>query len=217
MRRVFLFIVLIYLNHNLFSLDLASFIINSNKNFNSIILEILNNSDLTDTLIIAKALGKRQDPYLSDIIINILSSNNNTEITEIFLETLLFSAIIGKTDNELTYWAQVNKDALNLLMKNLSHFSNSTLKNNIIQLAFYMERADLNSYLMIEVDKLLTELKQNGGYLHPFRIEEAITLMNIIEDSGEDLFLESVLSIFEASEDPPLIRACKNTILILTE
>ena len=119
----------------LYSFDYTDFILNSNRNINMQIFKMIIEEDLDNSLQLIKLLGLRDDPYVEDIIYNILLYRENNINYELLLENLLFN-VIQKNSEQLLFWMQTNKYAYFELIKQMYSFENTYLKCQIYDSRF---------------------------------------------------------------------------------
>ena len=204
-------VIFIFCIFNLYSFDYTDFILNSNRNLNDHIYEMLLESDLDDSLEISRLLGIRNDPYIEDILFNILSDRQNIKNYELFLENILKNVSEQNTENIL-FWLEENKYAYFELIKQSSTFSNPYLKSYIFSFTEYLQISDLNTYIMNELQSILNIIINNEGYLLPGKKRLLFEILRILELKENSDFNEIILNILEETRDKDIAEHCRNSI-----
>jgi hypothetical protein len=196
-----------------FSLDLAAWVEESDRNSNSVIGNIILSEDGETSLRIIRALGRREDPYMEDIIERIFYQHSQDVDEEYYLEVLL-GVILKENTNaqELSRWTEANSKAYHILLSNLHSFSNPYLKAHIISILPYGMTKFGKSSLMSEARTILDEMQKRDGYLPPGRIKEVLAFFNTVEMLNDTVFLEVCVSFVELSRQRILVTRGRATV-----
>jgi hypothetical protein len=196
-----------------FSLDLAAWVKESNRNNNAVVGDIILSGDSETSLRVIKALGQRQDPYVEDIIERIFYQESRDIDEEYYLELLLVTILTRDNSPEkLTAWTNANPRAYDLLSENLTSFNNAFLKSYIILLLPYGETKFAKSPLMSESRIILNEMHHNDGYLMPGRIKEVLAIFETVDVFNDSVFLEVCISLVEQSRQSVIVSRGRSTL-----
>ncbi len=196
-----------------FSLDLAAWVKESNRNNNAVVGDIILSGDIETSLRVIKALGQRQDPYVEDIIERIFYQESRDIDEEYYLELLLVTILTRDNSPEkLTAWTNANPRAYDLLSENLTSFNNAFLKSYIILLLPYGETKFAKSPLMSESRIILNEMHHNDGYLMPGRIKEVLAIFETVDVFNDSVFLEVCISLVEQSRQSVIVSRGRSTL-----
>ena len=219
MKTFILFSIILFFSiFPLISMDLPSFIQNSDRTSNDIIFEMLLSEETENKLIILKNLPLREDLYIEDILILIINRENSGFNKEFYLE-ILFESIFAKSifKEEIKLWLRINPNGFRNLAISLSNYSNNYLKSYIIKLFSFSDYPDIKSYLMTEAKIVLNKIHQNNGLVSPGLKYEIIEIFNTIMFFDEIDFLEICISILEESRDQLIVELGKKTVSVLLE
>ncbi len=201
------------LNVDAFSLDLAAWVKDSNRDNNAVVGDIILSGDSETSLRVIRALGQREDPYVEDIIERIFYQESRDIDEEYYLEFLLVTILARENSPEkLTEWTNANPRAYDLLSENLTSFSNAFLKSYIILLLPYGETKIAKSLLMSESRIVLDEMHHNSGYLMPGRIKEVLAVFETVDVFSDSVFLEVCVSLVEQSRQSMVVSRGRSTI-----
>ena len=195
----------------IYALDYTDFILNSNRNANEQIFELIIMENLEESIQILRLLGMRDDPYVEDIIYKLISYRHNNFNNELLLENLLQTVIL-KNNEERFLWMRMNKYAYFELIKNMYCFNNTYLKSYIVSLMEELNNIDIKTYIMYEMQCILNEVNSNGGYLLPgskLLLYELLKIIKILNDSD---YNEIILNIIEETRDIDIVENCRNTV-----
>lgn len=196
-----------------FSLDLAAWVKESNRNNNAVVGDIILSGDTETSLRVIKALGQREDPYVEDIIERIFYQESRDIDEEYYLELLLVTILTRDNSPEkLTAWTNANPRAYDLLSENLTSFNNAFLKSYIILLLPYGETKFAKSPLMSESRIILNEMHHNDGYLMPGRIKEVLAIFETVDVFNDSVFLEVCISLVEQSRQSVIVSRGRSTL-----
>ena len=196
-----------------FSLDLAAWVKESNRNNNAVVGDIILSGDSETSLRVIKALGQREDPYVEDIIERIFYQESRDIDEEYYLELLLVTILTRDNSPEkLTAWTNANPRAYDLLSENLTSFNNAFLKSYIILLLPYGETKFAKSPLMSESRIILNEMHHNDGYLMPGRIKEVLAIFETVDVFNDSVFLEVCISLVEQSRQSVIVSRGRSTL-----
>ena len=196
-----------------FSLDLAAWVKESNRNNNAVVGDIILSGDSETSLRVIKALGQREDPYVEDIIERIFYQESRDIDEEYYLELLLVTILTRDNSPEkLTAWTNANPRAYDLFSENLTSFNNAFLKSYIILLLPYGETKFAKSPLMSESRLILNEMHHNDGYLMPGRIKEVLAIFETVDVFNDSVFLEVCISLVEQSRQSVIVSRGRSTL-----
>lgn len=212
LKSILFFTILFFNNLYIYSFDYTDFILNSNRYMNSEIFDILYKAGLEDSIQISKLLGQRDDPFIEDIIFNILSNRENMDNFELLLENILKNANNQISEKKLL-WLESNRYAYFALIKENNTFNNPYLKMHIISLMENLDNIDIKTYIMIDMQNVLDIIKNNNGFLLPGYKRLLLELLRIIRNSQDSDFNEIILNILEETREEDIVDICRISII----
>ncbi len=205
-------IILVFINIvPTYPIDYTDLILNSNRELNKQIFEFIIQGDLEESIQIMRLLGIREDPYIEEIIFNLITYQQNNLNNELLLENLL-QLVINKNDEEIFLWMRMNKYAYFELIKNMYRFNNKYLKSYIVSLMEHLNNIDIKTYIMYEMQIILDEVKENNGFLLPESKNLLFELLNIIVILNDSDFNEIILYILEETRESEVVERCREAI-----
>ena len=188
-------------------------ILDSNRSLNMIILDAILAEDEEYTRHMLKTLVKRSDLFMEDIIEGLFyqhsTDGKNNRSLEVMLESVLAE---GEDDEFALHWMTENSCAYEMLVKNLSFFTNPYLKAHILTLLPYFEKPDSKSYLMVAGEQLLKTIEMQSGFLLPGQVNELSAFFEVVIYFKDRDFLEICVSIIERTKQKEVVRHGKKII-----
>ena len=161
---------------------------------------------------ILKALAQRDDLYCEDIIERVYYQESTGR--ELLLEAY-FTQIMEAGELRILIWIDTNPATSDLMIRNLSSFSNPYLKAHVLKLIPHARREDSKSYLMREAVEILSEIETRNGYLGPGHLRELLELLRIIADFRDPDFLEYCISLSEKSRQEIIVTRSRTVAGLL--
>jgi hypothetical protein len=194
-------------------LDISLWVRESGRANNILIGDIILSEDTDTSLRVIRALAKREDPYMQDIIERLFYQESKGIDTESLLE-ILFGAILKQYNSpgKMKAWIDINPRAYDLLIENLLSIENPFLKSYILLILPYGENKKAKSILMSESRAILREMVRDGGYLEPGRIKEVLAVFEGIEAFNDSVFSEMCLSLVEKSRQTVVVSRGRSTL-----
>jgi hypothetical protein len=213
LKRIIIFLLFfIFILHNLTSSSIADLVLQSDRHMNKEIIDLIFSEDYETVLSIMRALGRRKDSYVGDIIQAVLSTYTGSESYkyENMLEELL-SYLFDPADNRgsLRERFDQNKTALTQLITQLPHIHSPCLKQQIIRL---IPRAGTDVYhalLAREAEYIASLLENNNGYVDKATDQELITLLEVVSTLNITECAEICLTISSVSGNRDVVHLAR--------
>jgi hypothetical protein len=183
------------------SQSVASWIRYSDSSDNSLIVEMIEQGDLSVGLEAATALGLRHDVRVQEIIVAVgeMVDERPQWERELILRVLLASVFPPDAeDSELEAGLQANREAIEFLVANLPQFS-LALKREVIRLLGFYHPAESLSVLMSEGRRLTDLLTLQRGDLNGEQAGLTLAYLDTIQRIADPDFADIVLLLMERS------------------
>ena len=192
--------------------DYASWIRYSDSGDNQLIVEMIQQADLSTGLEIAAAVGLREDVEIQEIILAVgetIDPRPRWE-RELILRVLLASAFPASPDSgELEASLRKNREGIDFLVDGLPDFTLS-LKREVIRLLGYLHPPEYSGALMAEGRRLAEMLQKQQGQLNGEQAGLTLTYLETVERVGNPEFADVVLLILERSRHLEVAEAARS-------
>ena len=192
--------------------DYASWIRYSDSGDNQLIVEMIQQADLSAALEIAAAMGLREDVEIQEIILAVgetVDPRPQWE-RELILRVLLASVFPASLDSgELEAGLKKNREGIDFLVDGLPGFHLS-LKREVIRLMGTFHPPEYSSVLMTEGHLLADLLTLQRGDLNGEQAGLTLTYLDTIERVGNPDFADVVLLILERSRHLEVAEAARS-------
>jgi hypothetical protein len=192
--------------------DYASWIRYSGRGDNPLIVEMIQQADLSEALEIAEALGLREDAEIQEIILALgetVDPRPQWE-RELILRVLLASVFPSSQDvGKLEAGLRENREGVDFLVDGLPAFHLS-LQREVIRLLAYTHRPEYSSALMAEGRRLAGLLTTQRGDLNGEQAGLTLTYLNTVQRIGNPEFADVVLLILERSRHLEVAEAARS-------
>ncbi|MBN2551416.1 MAG: hypothetical protein JXB06_01545 [Spirochaetales bacterium] len=179
----------------------VAWIRHSDSSDNLLIVEMIEQGDLSFALEVASALGLRTDVRIGEIILALggMVDERPQWEREMILRMLLASVFPADTvEPELAAGLEENGEAIQFLTANLPRFSLS-LKREVIRLLGFYHPAGSLSALMAEGRRLSDLLRLQSGDLDGEQAGLALTYLDTIQRIADPDFADIALMLLERS------------------
>ena len=168
---------------------------------NPLILEIMRDGDLEEALQAARALGVREDAYVSDILSGLLSRGR--EIPLLFLLRAVFPP--AESPQVLARRLSVNRAGLDELAAGLAGFS-PALRREVVRLMRQAENRAYDPAVVAQAGWLCVRLGAQAGRADAELAELALEVLAYAGSSANPVFLDPVLRLKECTRSAPIAR-----------
>jgi hypothetical protein len=197
--RVLITAAALFSLHPAVAQDYASWVRFSDSTDNSLIIEMIEQGELSSGLEAAAALGSRRDPLIQDIILAVGQSVDQRPAweRELLLRVMLRSVLPPSLErSEWTERLKVNREAIDFLAANLPHYD-PPLKREIIRILGFLTPPGHLSTLMWEGRQLGELLLTQSGELNGEQAGLALAYLDTVGRIGDPEFANVVLFILE--------------------
>ncbi len=186
----------------------------SNASANGLILSMMSEGNLTQSLEIARALGERRDPYIGNILAGIASGAHGKDgyLAELRLRVLLMGFFTGgdflRGRVESARLAPNAAEVKSLVLR-LPDFEDPVLKAELLGLAIEAAPREAAKLAAGEGVYLHALLRSGGGLLAPERREEALAYLGLVGRLKDPVLIEQTIGLIAASRDPEFVRRAR--------
>jgi hypothetical protein len=192
--------------------DYATWIRYSDSADNQLIVEMIQQADLSAGLEIAEAVGLREDVQIQEIILAMgetIDPRPRWE-RELILRVLLASVFPASLDSgELEAALRKNREGIDFLVDGLPDFTPS-LKREVVRLLGTLHPPEYSSALMAEGRRLADLLTLQRGDLNGEQAGLTLTYLQTVERVGNPEFADVVLLILERSRHLEVAEAARS-------
>jgi len=199
--------------------DWHRFVAESDRTANPMIIELLAGSDIADQLDIVSALGKREDPYVEDVIQWICMGFNSRKDfqREYVLRTLLGSLLESSLPHDLlTDRASVNFDELEKLIRGMSEMRDPLLRNELLRIMELLP-VELIPCVSQQFAAVLLKIKAGGGETGPGDRALLLTLLSYAARHPRGEFLQPCLETARSSREKLVVENARTAAKIILE
>ncbi|OHD25795.1 MAG: hypothetical protein A2064_05185 [Spirochaetes bacterium GWB1_66_5] len=166
---------------------------------NPLILEAMQSGDLADALETARALGRREDVYVADILSGLLSRRQ--ELPILFLLRAVFPP--AESSRSLSERLSANTQGLDELAEGLGSFS-LALRREVVRLLRHSGNRAYDGQVLLQAAWLGERLRAQGGRAEAELAGLALEVLAYAESSAQPVFLNAVLRLQESSRSAPI-------------
>jgi len=181
----------------------------SSRSFNGVVLSILLSNDTTDAMSAAKALGRRKDPYVADILDGLFAHMNGPES---YRTTLLFRVVLEYVfllPRPAPAKINANGHALSALLEKLQSIRDAATKRALLQVAVYLPASASQQPLLDEGAFLAEYLRSTGGAFAPERLAEAEAFLAACSAHDNAVLRGEVITLVELARDASFVRSAR--------
>jgi hypothetical protein len=180
-----------------FSLHAEGWIAFTDREDNPLIIEYLRSADLAESLQAVEDIGRRADPYISDI----LSALQGSHRQQLLLRSLLRAAFPPESPGEeLDRRLAANQEGLELLARGMEGYE-LPLRRESVRVLRARGAGEFDRYVLGQADWCVRLLQEQEGLTDA---EQSAFLLEILEYAGSRrnaVFLDPVLRILEATRN----------------
>ncbi len=199
--------------------DWRTFVAESDRSSNPMIIELLAGSDIAGQLEIVSALGKREDPYVGDIIQEICGGfDSRTDfVREYVLRKLIGSLLDSSLPRDvLTDRAAANRDALEGLIQGMDAMRDPLLRAELIRIVELLP-AELTPCVSRQFAAVLHELRAGGGETGPGDRALLLTLLSYAARHPRIELLQPCVETANTSRDALVVGNARAAAKIIVE
>lgn len=198
---------------------LESYIVQTTREDNEVILGLLRSSELDEALTYGKLLGRRRDAYLGDILSGLVSDHAGTDAlrTETLLRTILESVFFDSGGRVKEQARRLNRAALGSLQEQITGFSDSRLRALLLYLLPPDPRGRDLKTLLRYGRACLEFAKEKGGR---FPGEYPVEVFAFLDVTGrtDSLQVEAIVrELYHLSMDDTITAAAGETLRKIRE
>jgi hypothetical protein len=192
--------------------DYASWIRTSDRGDNPLIVEMIQEADLSTAMEIVTAIGMREDARIQEII---LAVGERTDSRPFWERELILSALLASVfpdslgNSELEARLQANRDGLDFLVAGLPGFT-LCLQRHVIRLLGTLHPPEYLGALMAEGRRLSDLLTRQRGDLNGEQAGLTLTYLETVDRIADPDFAEIVLLILERSRHPEVAETARS-------
>ncbi|MBN1696089.1 MAG: hypothetical protein JW881_01135 [Spirochaetales bacterium] len=217
-KSLYCLIICLYSVFPLHGIDYTDIIGSTDRENNPFIIRVLGSVGLNERIEIVRALGKRDDPYIADILSSLISrcSGKRKEEVEYLIRVLVHNMFDpGLPEEILLSRLLANRDVLVSMLYRIHIFDDPMLRSHLLRIIPYFHDASLNALLMSEGQRLLSICRaENGmpGTLIDYEIEVFLDIAAIV---GTDDFLDICLSFRYCSRSKRVSKKANETSKVI--
>ena len=168
---------------------------------NPLILEAMQSGDLAEALQAARALSRREDPYVSDILAGLLGGGQ--ELLVQFLLDAVFSP--SEPDETLRRKLSANSAGVEALAAGLTGYGLS-LRREVVRLLRHAGTGVYDGQVLAQAAWLEKRIRAQGGKPGAEAGELALEVLRYAGASGNPVFLDAALRLQECSRERRIAR-----------
>jgi len=181
----------------------------SSRSFDGVALSILLGNDTTDAMSVAKALGRRKDPYVADILDGLFAHMRGPKS---YRTTLLFRVVLEYVfllPNPSPEKISANGHTLSALLEKLQSIRDAATKRVLLQIAIYLPATVSQQPLLDEGAFLAQYLRSTGGAFAPERLAEAEAFLAACSAHDNTVLRGEVIALVELARDAGFVRSAR--------
>ena len=193
--------------------DWESFAASSQQAMDPVILRIMAESDLEDSIALCRGLGQRADADVHVFIDSLMAGHvAKTALgTEVLLRWLISSALAAHPQEQsLRSWQAANTSSVDELLDRIEQWQNPQLKGALLELAVIARSAQGMHAIMDVGDGVVRELERSDGLIPSQDAALALDFLSAARSSSRSDFLPSCTAIARLSRDAVLVRAARS-------
>lgn len=181
------------------------------------ILMLMEQENLTDSLRIAEALARRSDPYVGDILEALASGANGPSgyLDELRLRMVLagfFSSgdfLRGRIELARL---RPNAAVVSALVERLQGFGDPLLKVELLRLSVDADPTGAAKAAAREGRDLLERMRRGRGELASERLAEALAFLTVVARLGDPVLIDETETLIAVSRDRRFVREARAVV-----
>jgi hypothetical protein len=192
--------------------DWESFVKASDRTDDPVIIDLLTGYDLQTALTVLAALGRRDDPYVGDVL-EALASGRGTKsgapreyLLRILIEGLLGGIRPSAADSSRI---EANRESLDSLVKGLNLMTDPQLQGDLVRVMDLLG----GGYAPVVAEALsvsIQSMREAGGNLSPMRTELLLTLLSYVSRHPSPDYLGMCVDVAELSRDERAVQSARS-------
>jgi len=170
----------------------------TDRSQNALLADYLASSDLGEAVQLVRALGRRRDPYCSDVIGSLLSGRRRAPEREALLQELLAALNLARQPGDGRL--EANLEGLQLLSEGLPGYDWS-LRAQVIRLLGETGSPEFDRAVLAQAAALVRRLEEQAGRADAGQGALLLAVLDYAEARAKPLFLDPVLAILETTRD----------------
>ncbi len=175
--------------------------VHTDRQQNPLILEAMQEGDLDQALEAARALGLREEDYVSDILSGLLGRGQ--ELPLLFLLRAVFPP--EQSPRVLAPRLAVNREGLDELARGLEGFG-PALRREVVRLLRQAGDRAYDRPVLAQAGRLCDRLRAQAGRAEAEQAELTLEVLEYAASSANPVFLDPVLRLKECSRSAPIAR-----------
>lgn len=209
-RALLLVLLLLVLPGALYGESTAAFVAASTRRANGKILALLLGADTTRALSAARALGRRHDPFVGNILEGLFShaAGPRSYRALLVLRLVIRSVFLDPRPHPAKITA--NSRALHFLLSRLQDLSAPGVKRALLVVSRYLPASDSAKALLGEGAFLVAYLKEHRGHFGPERLSEALAFISACHAHDNGVLRSEIISLVELSDSAAFVHAARS-------